>query len=65
MLYGDLSQSELQEYLTATFSFLTLARAHTFHEVMIVGQTVGLPFSFEKYNELLPENLRTISPLSK
>lgn len=64
LLYGDLSQTELQEYITAAFSFLTLARAHTFHEVMIVGQTAGLPFSFETYNELLPENLRALSPLS-
>lgn len=65
LLYGNLSQPELKEYLTAAFSFLTLARAHTFHEVMIVGQTVGLPFSFENYNEHLPEQLRSLSPLSK
>jgi hypothetical protein len=58
LLYGRLNKTELQEYLLAAFCIFTLARAHTFHEVMIVGNIIGLPFSYEDYDTCIPDSIR-------
>ncbi len=61
MIYGGLTKLELSEYLLAAFSYLTMARAHTFHEVMVVGETVGLPFSYHNYVSSIPSEIRESS----
>lgn len=57
-LYGALESEELREYLIATFSFLTMARAHTFHEVMVLGEKVGLHYSPNDYRSNIPVRIQ-------
>jgi hypothetical protein len=55
-LYGDLNKEGLHEYALATFAYLTSGGNHSFHEVMIVANTLGIPFDPDSYTCSLPKN---------
>lgn len=48
-LYGNLSRDELKEYTWAGFAFLTAGGNHSFYEVMLVANLVGVDFQLDDY----------------
>ncbi|WP_133127880.1 hypothetical protein [Legionella nagasakiensis] len=56
-LYGDLTAEELHQYAIACFVFLTTGGNHSFHEVMIVANQVGIPYRENDYLHNLPSSI--------
>lgn len=54
----DLNDQQLQHYLLAAFCFLTCGGNHSFHETMIVGRNLGLPFEISNYVDNIPVQIQ-------
>ncbi|OGT48086.1 MAG: hypothetical protein A3E82_06960 [Gammaproteobacteria bacterium RIFCSPHIGHO2_12_FULL_38_11] len=59
-LYGNLSSTEeLMEYSLACFAFLAAGGNHSFHEVMVVANTIGVHYEAGKYSNSIPLSVKT------
>lgn len=58
----DLNPMELNIYALACFAFLTCGGNHSFHEVMIIANILGVPFEIGNYEVSIPESIKS-SPL--
>lgn len=56
---SGLHSEHMHHYALAIFSFLSCGGNHTFHEVMIVAQQVGVPFHWDNYDKCLPTSIKT------
>ncbi|AHE67046.1 hypothetical protein Loa_01495 [Legionella oakridgensis ATCC 33761 = DSM 21215] len=57
-LYGNLTSEELHQYTIACFVFLATGGNHSFHEVMIVAQQVGIHYRENDYLHNLPSSIK-------
>lgn len=57
-LYGELTKDEMQEYAIACFAFLAAGGNHSFHEVMVVANLIGIDFKPNHYSESFPASLQ-------
>lgn len=56
-LYGELTPSELKEYALASFAFLTAGGHHSFHEVFIIANLLGVAYEADDYSFSIPESI--------
>lgn len=57
-LYGNLSKDEAQEYALICFAFLAAGGNHSFHETMVVAQTLGINFLENDYSSAIPDSFK-------
>lgn len=65
-LYGELTADELKEYALASFSFLTSGGNHSFHEVYLIANLLGVTYEMNNYAASIPETIaeaETMQPL--
>ncbi len=63
--YGLNTVEMLKQYALACFAFLAGGGNHSFHEVMIAANQVGVPFEINNYEESLPSSFRDSSIYKK
>jgi hypothetical protein len=56
-LYGELTSDELKEYALASFSFLTSGGNHSFHEVYLIANLLGVTYEMNDYAASIPEKI--------
>lgn len=57
LVYGELDNEHLKQYLLAIFAYLSAGGNHSFHEVMIIGRLIGLEYKDGEYLDVLPKSL--------
>ncbi len=57
-LYGDLSSEQLNEYALISFAFLAAGGNHSFHEVMLVANQIGVEYQEENYAKSMPASIK-------
>ncbi len=57
-LYGNLVLDELKEYAMACFAFLAAGGNHSFTEVMVVANRVGVPIEHDNYAVSFSDSLK-------
>lgn len=60
-LYGDLTSEELAEYALLVFAFLAAGGNHSFHEVMVVAEKVGVAYQLGNYADSIPSSIAKLS----
>lgn len=60
LLYGELSETELQEYSFVCALSLIHGGNHSFHETMLVARQVDIPYLIGNYVSAIPESVKQI-----
>ena len=64
-LYGNLTATELQEYTTACFAVLVAGGNHSFNEVFMVANQIGVPYEMGNYALSLPDSFKQTAAYQK
>jgi hypothetical protein len=56
--FGASTAQERMEYALACQGVLGAAGAHTFHEIMTIAATIGVPYNPGNYDGVYPESFR-------
>ncbi len=55
---SNLSNKQLQHYALACFAYLTAGGNHSFDEVLVVANKVGVPYQAGQYKKSIPKSIR-------